>query len=115
METSREQPEEETTDMEMADDEGCGDPEPSDPHEEADMEVLPPPFEDVGPTPPAPSGDVISPKDDTLLMQPASQSEGPVTGSHSPRSEASTVSGEMAGLSIASPSQPELVEDETPP
>ena len=96
METSPEQSEEETTDTKMADDEGHGDPEPSDPHEEADMEVLPPPFKDAGPTPPVPGGDVISPKEDALLMQPASQSEGPGTGSHSPRSEAGTVSGEMA-------------------
>ena len=114
METSHEQPEEETSDMEMVDDEGHGGPEPSDPCEEADTEDLPPPFEDVGPTPPAPDGDAISPKEDAFLMQPASQSEGPAAGSHSPRSEASTVSGEMAELSIASPSQPELAEGETP-
>ena len=116
VETSPEQPEDEdTTDTEMADDEEHGGPEPSDPRKEADMDVHPPPFEDAGPTPPAPGGDVVSPKEDTLLMQPASQSEGPVTGSHSPRIEAGTVSGEMAGLSIASPSQPELVEEKTPP
>ena len=114
METSPEEPEEETTDMEMADDKGRGDPEPSDPHEEADTEVLPPPFKDLGPTPPVPGGDVVSPEEDALLMQPASQSKGRVAGSHSPRSEAGMVSGEMAGLSIASPSQSELVEDETP-
>ena len=115
METSPEEPEEESTDMEMADDEGRGDPVPSDLHEEADTEVPPPPLKDVGPTPLVPGGDVISPEEDALLMQPASQSEGPVAGSHSPRSEAGTVSGEMAGLSITSPSQPELAEDETPP
>ena len=114
VETSPEEPEEETTDTEMADDEGRDDPEPSDPHEEANTEVLPPPFEDVGPTPPVPGRDVITPEEDALLMQPASQSEGPVTGSHSPRREAGTVLGEMAGLSIASPSQPELAEDKTP-
>ena len=99
METSHEQPEEETSDTEMVDDEGRGGPEPSGPREEADTEDLPPPFEDVGPTPPAPNGDAISPEEDAFLMQPASQSEGPATGSHSPRSEAGTVSGEMAGLS----------------
>ena len=103
-----EDPEEESSDTEMADDE-------DDLRKEADAEVPPPPLEDVGPTPLVPGGDVISPEEDALLMQPASQPEGPVTGSHSPRSEASTVSGEMAGLSIASPSQPELAEDETPP
>ena len=76
--------------------------------------VRPPPLEDAGPTPLVPGGDVISPEEDALLMQPASQSEGPVAGPHSPRSEAGTVLGEMAGLSIASPSQPEMAEDETP-
>ena len=114
VETSHEQPEEETSDTEMVDDEGRGDPEPSDPHEEADREDLPPPFEDAGATPPAPDGDAVSPEEDAFLMQPASQSEGPDTGSHSPRSEAGTVSGEMAELSIASPSQPEPAEGETP-
>ena len=114
-ETSPEEPEEESTDMEMADDEGRGDPGPSDLCKEADVEVPPPPREDADPTPLVPGGDVISPEEDALLMQPASQSEGPVTGSHSPRSKAGTVSGEMAGLSITSPSQPELAEDETPP
>ena len=98
----------------MADDEGQDDPEPSDLHEEADTEVDPSPLKNSGPTPPVPGGDVVSPEEDALLMQPASQSEGPVAGPHSPRSEASTVSGEMAGLSIASPSQPEMAEDETP-
>ena len=115
VETSPEEPEEESTDMEMADDEGRGDPEPSDLCKEADMELSPPPLEVAGPTPLVPGGDVVSPEEDALLMQPASQSEGPVAGSHSPRSKAGTVSGEMAGLSIASPSQPELAEYETPP
>ena len=114
VETSPEQPEKETSDMEMADDEGRGDPEPSDPREEADTEDLPPPFEDAGLTPPAPDGDAVSPEEDAFLMQPASQSEGPAAGSHSPRSKAGTVSREMAELSIASPSQPELAEGETP-
>ena len=77
------------------------------------MDVLPPPLEDTGPTPPVPGEDVVSPEEDALLMQPASQSGGPAAESHIPRSEAGTVSGEMAGLSIASPSQPELAEDET--
>ena len=43
VETFPEEPEEESTDTEMADDEGRGDPEPSDLHEEADAEVAPPP------------------------------------------------------------------------
>ena len=116
VETSHEQPEEEasdseqseeeTSDTEMVDDEGRGDPDPT--------EDLPPPFEDAGPTPLAPNGDAVSPEEDALLMQPTSQPEGPAAGSHSPRSEAGTVLGGMAELSIASPSQPELVEGETP-
>ena len=114
VETLPEEPEEESTDTEMADEEGHGDAEPSDLHEEADMEVAAPPHEDAGPIPLAPGGDVVSPEEDALLMQPASQPEGPVAGPHSPRSEAGTVSGEMAGLSIASPGQPEMAEDETP-
>ena len=115
VETSHEQPEEETSDMEMVNDEGCGDPEPSDPCKEADTEDLPPPFEVVGPTPQAPDGDAVSPEEDAFLMQPASQPEGPAAGSHSPRREAGMVSGEMAELSIASPSHPEPAEGETPP
>ena len=113
-ETSHEQSEEEISDAEMIDDKERGGPEPSGPHEEANMEEPPPldSVEDSDPTPPAPIGDDVSPKEDTFLMQPAPQPEGPVTGSHSPRSEAGTVSGEMAELSIASPSQPELVEGE---
>ena len=99
----------------MADDEGHDDPKPPDLHEEADAEVATPPPEDTGPIPSAPGGDVISPEEDALLMQAASPPEGPVTGPHSPGSEAGTVSGEMAGLSIASPDQPEMAEDETPP
>ena len=110
-----EDPKEDSSDTEMADDEECGDPGPSDLHEESDAEVPPPPHEDADPAPSVPGGDLVSPKEDALLKQPALQPEGPVTGSHSPRSEAGTVSGEMAGLSIAFPSQPELVEGKTPP
>ena len=115
VETLPEEPEEDSTDTEMADDEGRDDPEPSDLREEADAEVAAPPLEDAGPIPPAPGGDVVSPKEDALLMQAASQPEGPVAGPHNPGSEAGTVSGEMAGLSIASPGWPEMAEDETPP
>ena len=115
VETEEVEIEEDSTDTEMADDEGHDDPEPPDLREEADVEVAAPPPEDAGPIPPVPGGDVISPEEDALLMQAASQLEGPVAGPHSPGSEARTVSGEMAGLSIASPDQPEMVEDETPP
>ena len=112
-ETIPEEPEEETSDTEMAEDEGCGDPGPSDLHEEGNEEVTAPPHVDAGPTPLAPGG-VIMAEEDALLMQAASQLEGLVAGPHSPGSEAGMVSGEMAGLSIASPDQPEMAEDETP-
>ena len=115
METEEVETEEDSTDTEIANDEGRDDPKPSDLHEEADAEVAAPPLQDAGPIPPAPGGDIVSPEEDALLMQAASQPEGPVAGPHSPESEAGTVSGEMAELSIASPGQPEVAEDETPP
>ena len=115
-EISHEQEEEEITDAEMVDEEEHGNPEPSGPHEEADTEDPPPldPVEDTGPTPSAPIGHAVSPEEDAFLMQPASQPGDPAAGSYSPRSEAGTVSGEMAELSLTSPSQPELAEGETP-
>ena len=61
-----------------------------------------------------PAGDAVSPEEDAFLMQQASQPVDPAVGSHSPRSEAGTVSGEMAELSLTSPSQPGPGEDETP-
>ena len=60
-----------------------------------------------------PAGDAVSPEEDAFLMQQASQLVDPAAGSHSPRSEAGTVSGEMVELSLASPSQPGPGEDET--
>ena len=85
-ETSHEQEEEEVTDAEMVDEaddemvdeEERDDPEPSDPRGEADTE---------GPPPLASVGDAVSPEEDALLMQQASQPEDPAAGSHSPRSE----------------------------
>ena len=116
-EISHELEEEEVTDAEMVDEEECGDPGPSGPHEEADTESLPPldSIEDAGPPPLDPVGDAVSPEEDALLMQQASQPEDPAAGSHSPRSKTGTVSGEMAELSLTSPSQPGPAEDETPP
>ena len=128
-EISHEQEEEETTDGEMVDEEEHGDPEPSGPHEEADTEGPSPldpvkategpppldPVKDTGPTPLAPVGDAVSPEEAAFLMQPAFQPGDPAAGSHSLKSEASTVLGEMAELSLTSPSQPEPAEDETPP
>ena len=98
------QEEEEVTDTEMDEEEEHGDAEPSDPQEAADTEDAPP----LDPT-----DDAVSPEEDALPMQQASQSEDPTAGSHSPRSETGTVSGEMVDLSLTSPSQPEPGEDET--
>ena len=102
-ETSPEQ-EEEVTDAEMVDEEEHGDVEPPDPQGVADTENIPP----LDPT-----GDAVSPEEDTFLMQQASQAKDPNGGSHSPRSETGTVSGEMANLSLTSPGQPGPGEDET--
>ena len=104
-EISCEPEEEEVTDAEMVDEEERGDPEPSGPCGKADIEGLPP-LDSVG--------DAVFPED-AFLMQPASQPEDPAAGSHSPRRETGMVSGEMAELSLTSPSQPGLAEDETPP
>ena len=90
----------------MAKEEECGDPESSGPHGEADTE---------GPLPLASTEDAVSPKEDALLMQPASQPKDPATGSHSPRSETGMVLAEMAELCLTSPSQPGHEEDETQP
>ena len=115
-EISPDQPEEETSNAEMVDDEERGLPEPSGPQEEADAED-PSPLDlgkGVGLPPLPPVRDVVTPEEDALLMQLAPQPGDPVVGSHSPRSKAGTVSGELAELSLTSPSQPELAEGETP-
>ena len=98
--------EEEITNIEMAEEEERGNPESSDPSGEADTEGHPPL---------ASTEDAVSPEEDALLMQPASQPEDPVAGSDSPRSETGTVSGEMAELCLTSPSQPGHEEEETQP
>ena len=98
--------EEEITNVEMAKEEEHGDPESSGPHGEANTEGLPSLVS---------TGDAVSPEEDALLMQPAPQPEDPAAGSHSPRSETGTVSGEMAELCLTSPSHPGHEEDETPP
>ena len=108
-----EEPEEESSDTEMANEEDHDDLEPPDLHEEADEEATAPPAEDADPTPPVPGG-VVTAKEDALLMQATSQAEGPAAGPQSPRSKAGMVSGEMAGLSLASPGQPKVAEDEFP-
>ena len=103
-EISNEQEEEDDADAEMAEEEECSDVEPSGPQGAAGTEDTPPPD---------PAGDAVSPEEDAFLMQQASQSVDPTAGSHSPRSKAGTVSGEMAKLSLTSPSQPGPGEDET--
>ena len=100
----QEQEEEEDANAEMIEEEERGDVEPSGPQGVAGTEDTPP----LDPT-----GNAISPEEDAFLMQPASQSADPTDGSHSPRSKAGTVSGEMANLSLTSPSQPGPGEDET--
>ena len=96
--------EEEDTDAEMEEEGERGDGEPSRPQGVAETKDAPPLV---------PIGDAVSPEEDAFLMQQASQPVDPATGSHSPRSEASTVSGEMAELSLTSPSQPGPEDDET--
>ena len=103
-ETPHQREEEEAIDTEMVEVEECGDAEPSGPQGAADTEDMPPLD---------PAGDAVSPEEDALLMQQAPQTEDPTAGSHSPRSEAGMVLGEMAELSLTSPSQPELGEDKT--
>ena len=103
-EISHKHEEEEVTNTEMVEEEECGDAEPSGLQGVANTEDIPP----LDPT-----GDAVYPEEDTFLMQQASQSEDPTAGSHSPRSEAGTVSGEMADLSLTSPSQPGPGEDKT--
>ena len=79
--------------------------EPSKPQGAVETEEVPPR---------ASTGDAVSPEEDAFLMQQASQPVDPTAGSHSPRSEAGTVSGEMAELSLTSLGQPGPGEDETP-
>ena len=79
--------------------------EPSEPQGAVETEEVP-----AG----ASTGDAVSPEEDAFLMQQATQPGDPTAGSHSPSSEAGTISGEMAKLSLTSPGQPEPGEDETP-
>ena len=100
----QEQEEEEGANAEMIEEEERSDVDPSGPQGAAGTEDIPP----LDPT-----GDAVSPEEDAFLMQQASQSADPTYGSHSPRSKAGTVSGEMADLSLTSPSQPGPGEDKT--
>ena len=91
-------------DAKMVEEGEHGDGEPSGPQGAPETEDAPPLV---------PAGDAISPEEDTFLIQQASQPVDPTAGSHSPRSEAGTVSGDMAELSSTSLSQPGPEEDET--
>ena len=103
---SQEREEEEgDVDAKMMEEEERDNGEPSGPQGVAETEEVPPLV---------PAGDAISPEEDAFLMQQASQPVDPTAGSHSPRSKAGTVSGEMAKLSLTSLSQPGPGEDETP-
>ena len=85
----QEQEEEEgDTDAEMVEEGERGDGESSRPQGVAGTEDTPPLD---------PAGDAVSPEEDAFLMQQASQPVDLAAGSHSPRSEAGMVSGEMAG------------------
>ena len=101
---SQEWEEEGDTDAEMVEEGERGDGEPSGPQGAAGTEDAPPLD---------PAGDAVSPEEDAFLMQQASQPVDPAVTSHSPRSEAGTVSGEMAELSLTSLSQPGPGEDKT--
>ena len=102
---SQEREEEEgDADVEMMEEGERDDGETSGPQGTAETEEVPPLVS---------AGDAVSPEEDAFLMQQASQPVDPAAGSHSPRSEAGTVSGEMAELSLTSPSQPGPGEDET--
>ena len=89
----QEQEEEGDTDAEMVEEGERGDGEPSGPQGVASTEDIPPLD---------PAGDAVSPEEDAFLMQQASQPIDPATRSHSPRSEAGMVSGEMAKLANVS-------------
>ena len=97
--------EDETTDIEMVDEEEHGNPESSGHHMEADTEDIPPLVS---------RGDTVSPEEEAILLDETPQPEGLTTGSHSPRSKTATVSGGMAELCLMSPSHPGPEEDETP-
>ena len=82
----------------MVDQEERGDPKSSGPQVEADTKDHPPQ---------ASEGDVMSPEEENTLL-----ADTPQLGESSPRSETTGVSGEMAGLWLASPAQLEMEEGE---
>ena len=103
---ARQEEEEETADVEMVNEEECGNPESSGPCMEANTEDIPPLVS---------GGDTVSPEEEAILLDETPQPEDPATGSRSPRSKTAMVSGGMAKLCLTSPSHPGPEEDETPP
>ena len=97
--------EEETADVEMADEEERGNPESSGPRMETNTEDIPPLVS---------SEDAISPEEEAIFLDETPEPEDSATASHSPRSETATVSGGMAELCLTSPSHPGPKEDQTP-
>ena len=91
---------EEVADVEMVDQEECGNPESSGPHMEANTKDNPPS---------ASGGDTVSPEEEEILLGGTPQPED-----HSPRSGTALVSGGMAELRLASPTHPRPEEGETP-
>ena len=88
----------------MVDQEELGNPESSGPHMEANTKDNPPL---------ASGGDTVSPEEEVILLGQTPQPEDSATGSHSPRSETTVVSGGMAELRLASPAHPGTEEGET--
>ena len=101
-----EEEEEATANVEMVNEEECGNPESSGPHMEANTEDIPPLVS---------GGDTVSPEEEAILLDETPQPEDPAIGSCSPRSETATVSGGMAKLCLTSSSHPGPEEDEIPP
>ena len=87
-------------DVEMTDQEVVPQLESSDSHMEVSTEDQPPS---------ASGGGLVSPEEDAILMGATAQPEN-----RSPASETTLVSGELAGLQLASPPHPEPEEEETP-
>ena len=102
---ARQEEEDETANVKMVDKEERGNPESSGPRMEADAEDIPPLVS---------GGDTVSPEEEAILLDETPQPKDSATGSHSPRSETTTVSGGMAELCLTSPSHPGPKEDGTP-
>ena len=100
-----EEEEDETADIEMVNEEEHSNPESSGSRMEADTEDIPPLVS---------GGDTVSPEEEAILLDETPQPEDPATGSRSPRSETTMVSGGMAELCLTFPSHPGPEEDETP-